>query len=565
MHGPHRERQPGGHVSSGVVVDAIYRRGRFTTLDETRPTAGSVAVLGGRIVAVGDDDLHERVAARTVVDLQGRCVVPGFNDAHNHMLAFGMALDDLPLGWPSVRTVAEICAAVAERAAVTPEGDWVIARGYDQNKLAEQRHPTAAELDAVAPRHRVWLQHTSGHMCTVNSLVLADIAGRPVPDGGRLEVDADGRLSGLVLEQAQLLVRALAFPASVERMVSALGRASQQYLREGVTSATEAGVGAGLLSFSPLEIRAWQEARRRGVLAQRINLLVATEALHHVGHHPDDGDEVLTLDGGLHTGFGDEWLRIGGMKMFSDGSLIGRTAAMFEPFEADHGDCGCGFFQTEPEVLHQRVIAAHLAGWQVCTHAIGDRAVKTVLDIYADCLRRFPRPDARHRIEHCGVISEVLLDQVKALGVIPVPQGRFISEIGDGMKRALGVHRTPDAYRQRSFLERGIPLPGSSDRPIVNGAPLLGIHDMVNQRTAGGEPFAPQEALTPGQALRAYTEGSAYAAFEERRKGRLALGMLADFVVLGGDLDRVDRDGIGEVPVLATVIGGEVKFDSVGF
>jgi predicted amidohydrolase YtcJ len=168
------------------------------------------------------------------------------------------------------------------------------------------------------------------------------------------------------------------------------------------------------------------------------------------------------------------------------------------------------------------------------------------------------------RIEHCGVIAEPLLDKVKALGVIPVPQGRFISEIGDGMKRALGAHRTPDAYRQRSFLERGIPLPGSSDRPVVNGAPLLGIHDMVNQRTAAGESFAPQEALSVGQAVRAYTAGSAYAAREEHLKGTLAPGLLADFVVLGDDLATVDRDGIGETAVLATIVGGDVRYDAVG-
>jgi predicted amidohydrolase YtcJ len=200
----------------------------------------------------------------------------------------------------------------------------------------------------------------------------------------------------------------------------------------------------------------------------------------------------------------------------------------------------------------------------VCTHAIGDRAVKTVLDIYQDCQTQWPRPGARHRIEHCGVIAEPLLDQVRALGVIPVPQGRFVSEIGDGMKRALGPQRTPDAYRQRSFLEHGIPLPGSSDRPVVNGAPLLGIHDMVNQRTAAGEPFAPQEALTVGQALHAYTAGSAYASFEEDRKGTLSPGRLADFVVLGSDVTTVERDGIGETLVVATVIDGAVRHDTVG-
>ena len=368
-------------------VDTIFRHGRFRTLDPRRndvPT--TLAVLAGRIVAVGDDDLARQLTADRIVDLAGRAVVPGFNDAHNHMMFYGLTLEQVSLASPPMTSVADICRAVAERAVTTPVGDWIIGSQYDQNKLAERRHPTAVELDAVAPRHRVWLQHTSGHMCVVNSVVLADIAGQPVPSGGQLEPGDDGKPNGLVLEQAQLLVRRLTYPMSVERMVGVLARASERYLAEGVTSATEAGVGGGIFAYSPVELRAWQEARRRGVLQQRVNLLMATEALHTIDElHADDGDECLSLDHGLSGGLGDEWLRIGGMKIFSDGSLIGRTAAMFEPFEGGGGgECGCGFFQTEPEILRQRIVAAHRSGWQVCTHAIGDRAVATVLDIYGE-------------------------------------------------------------------------------------------------------------------------------------------------------------------------------------
>lgn len=546
-------------------VDRIFHRGQFHTFDPARPRATAMAVTAGRIVAMGDEGLLDLLSADHTVDLGGHTVVPGFNDAHNHMVFYGMSLADVDMSSPPMHSVADICEAVRRRAAETPLGGWVLGAGYDQNKLAERRHPTAQELDAVAPNHRVWLRHTSGHMCTVNSMVLAEIASMPVPSGGELAMDADGRPNGLVLEQAQLMVRSLVFPVTVDRMVDAISQASQRYVSEGVTSATEAGVGGGLVSHSPLEIRAWQEARRRGMLDVRINLLVAVEALRHLDHAHDE-DAPFAIEGGMSSGFGDEWLRIGGTKIFSDGSLIGRTSAMFEPFEGGGGagECGCGFFQTEPEVLRRLILDAHRSGWQVCTHAIGDRAVATVLDAYADAQAAFPRSDTRHRIEHCGVIAEGLLDKVKTLGVVPVPQGRFISEIGDGMKAALGLHRTPDAYRQKSFLDRQIPLPGSSDRPVVNGAPLLGIHDMVNQRTASGEPFVPAEALTVEQAVSAYTAGSAYAAHEEGRKGRLRAGMLADFVVLGSDIFTIDRDGIGETRVEATVVGGEIAYDRIG-
>src|SRR6056300_80 len=265
-------------------VDTLFIRGDITTFDPARPSATSMAVLGGRVLAVGDDDLVERFSSDRVIDFGGRCVVPGFNDAHNHMAFFGMTLADVDCSSPPMRSVADICDAIRRRAAETPEGGWVTGSGYDQNKLAEGRHPTAAELDAAAPNHRVWLKHTSGHMCTVNTAVLDMIRDTPVPSGGEMGRDADGALDGLVMEQAQAMVRDLVYPLTVDRIVDAIDQASRRYLAEGVTSATEAGVGAGLVSHSPIELMAWMEARKRGVLGIRANLLVAVEALHHISH-----------------------------------------------------------------------------------------------------------------------------------------------------------------------------------------------------------------------------------------------------------------------------------------
>ena len=310
---------------------------------------------------------------------------------------------------------------------------------------------------------------------------------------------------------------------------------------------------------SPLALLAFQEARQTGKLGVRVTLMIGAGALHDTGHHERDGDG-FALDLGIHTGLGDEWLRIGGIKVFADGSLIGRTAAMRDDFADDPGNRG--FFQTPEETLRTIIIRAHRSGWQVGTHAIGDRAVGAVLDIYAEALREHPRADHRHRIEHCGVLDDRQLDQLQALGVVPVPQGRFVEEIGDGMMAALGPERTRWTYRQRSFVARGIPLPGSSDRPVVNGSPLLGIHAMVNQKTAAGRDYCPAEALTPLEALRCYTLGSAYATFEEHRKGSLEPGKLADFAVLSDDLTAVPPDQIADIRVLATAVGGELRYDA---
>ena len=292
-------------------------------------------------------------------------------------------------------------------------------------------------------------------MCVVGGRVLDAIGIERVvvPEGGVVERDAAGRPTGLLQEQAQALVRALVYPYPQAELVEAIGRASEHYLREGLTSVQEAGVGGGLVARSPVELSAWQEARRQGRLGVRATLMVAAEALHDLPHAAADGDG-FGLDLGIRTGWGDEWLRIGAVKVFSDGSLIGRTAAMCCDFEGEAGNRG--FFQMDVERLRRIITRAHRAGWQVATHAIGDRAIATVLDIYQDALAAHPRPDHRHRIEHCGVCRPEDVRRLAALGVIPVPQGRFISEIGDGMLAALGPERSTWCYRQRSFLDAGL-------------------------------------------------------------------------------------------------------------
>ncbi len=542
-------------------VDTVFRRANILTLDPARPRASSLAVLGDRLVAVGDDDDLRGLTPRRTVDLGGATLVPGFHDAHNHCVFFGMSLDELPLSTPPVHSLGDVYDAVAGAAREKAPGEWIIGAGYDQNRLAERRHPSARELDRVAPRHKVWLRHTSGHMSVVNGAVLDAIGidDAAVPRGGQVERDADGRPTGLLLETAQALVRNLVYPYPVADIAGAIDRATARYLTEGITSCQEAGIGAGLISWSPQELAAYAQARTAGGLHVRTTLMVSAEALHELGGSDDDPGR-FGLDLGIATGFGDEMLRIGPVKIFADGSLIGRTAAMREPFAGE--ETNAGFLQREPAELRELITAAHRSGWQIATHAIGDRAIDTVLDCYEHALRELPRPDHRHRIEHCAVARPEHLERLAQLGVIPVPQGRFVNELGDGMAAALGPDRTRWCYRQRSFLDRGIPLPGSSDRPVVLGAPLLGIADLVQQRTASGACFNADETLTPMQALHAWTLGSAYATFEEHRRGSLEPGKLADFAVLSDDLTAVEPAQIAEIRVLATAVGGQLGYDA---
>jgi predicted amidohydrolase YtcJ len=546
-----------------VTADLLITNANVLTMDPDRPRARSVAIANGRILALGADQGGvDGVHAREVADLRGATLLPGFHDAHNHMAWYGLSLSEADLRPEVTPTLDDLYNAVSAQAAATAPDGWVIGSGYDQNKLAG--HPDRDGLDRAAPGRRVWLRHTSGHMCVVSSAVLADLGLADQPSdvpGGKVVTDATGRPTGLLQEKAQELVARLVHPYPLSVLADAIDRAGARYLSEGITSVTEAGIGGGWIGHTPVELAAYQTARDAGRLRVRAELMIASDALHPLAAHPDDGIEI-GLDLGIRTGFGDDWLRIGAMKIFTDGSLVGRTAAMHQDYAGTPGDRG--YLQADAAELTAAIIAAHRSGWQVAAHAIGDRAIDLVLDAYARAQQQYPRDDARHRIEHFAVSSPGQVSRVAQLGVIPVPQGRFATELGDGMLAALGAGRSDGLYRQRSLLDAGVTLPGSSDRPVVAGAPMLGVHDMVNRRTATGQPFNSAEAISAHQALRAYTSGSAYASHAEGKRGMISPGRLADLVVLSEDPTAVSPASIAGISVLATFVDGKCRYDASG-
>lgn len=539
-----------------LTLDALYR-GRFVTFDDAIPEVDAVGVLHGRIVALGADAIS--CAARVTHDLAGTVSFPGFHDAHVHTVNFGLSMVELDLSTPPVMSLPELYEAVSAHAASLPEGVVVAGRGYDQNKLGGH-HPERHALDEVAHGHPVWLTHTSGHMCVVNTIALQRIgADLDVElDGGRVVRDARGEPTGLLEERAQVLAQRLALPRSVATIAAAIDRAHRVYLTEGITSVCDAGVAGGWIGQSPAEIDGYQCARDYGALSVRTTVMVAADVLTDMSRHVNDLASS-GISAGIRTGLGDDLLRIGALKVFSDGSLIGRTCWLSHGFDDEQENLG--YPQQDPDELRRQIVEAHLAGWQVATHAIGDAAISFVLDAYEEALTRRPRHDHRHRIEHCGVTTDESLDRIRRLGVIPVPQGRFIGEIGDGMLAALGERRAEDTYRLASFLRAGIVLPGSSDRPVVDGRPLLGIADMVARKTESGQDFGAHEALSCEEAMRCYTTGSAHATRTEADRGTLAVGMLADFVALDEDpRDCTEPAAIASVPIRATVVGGELVY-----
>lgn len=528
------------------MLDLLLRDVRALTMNPQHPTANTIGVLGGRIVGV--DEEIANLPARQALDGDGAVVTPGFADSHNHMVWYGLSLAELDLS--GCGSAEELYDLVATKAAELPADGWVIGSGYDDFVIGG--HPDRAKLDRAGGGRPVWLKHRSAHMCVASSEILQQAGvldgSARVPEGGVVERAADGSPTGLLAEQAQQLVDALVKPYPVEELAAAIGRAAKRYAAEGLTHVTEAGIGGGWIGHSPAEAAAYQLARQRGELALRVELMPATEVLHRVG--PD----AFGLDLGLRSGFGDEFLRIGPMKIFTDGALSSRTAAVTEPF---HGHGGHGVLGDDPDVLRERIGTAHRGGWRIAAHAIGDRAIDLTLEAFEQAQRETPRPDARHRIEHSAMVRPDQLSRMAALGVIPVPQSRFLYEIGDTMIEAVGEEREPWLYRQKSFVDAGLVVPGSSDRPCVaNGAPLLGMRSMVERTTKAGRVLSPDERVDATEALRAYTTHAAWAAGQERQRGSIAAGMFADFVLLDADPTTVPGSAIGDIDVRATFVGG---------
>lgn len=543
-----------------MTLDVVYTNARIRTMDPSRPTASAIGIFAGRIVGF-DEQLDELDRTRTI-DLGGAPVLPGFHDAHFHTSLTGARLASLDLRPGVVDSLDQLYAAVADQAARLPEGEWIRGASYDQNILGA--HPDADALDRVADGHPVLLEHVSGHMISVNTEAFRR-AGYPerrdVPDidGGAIIKDSSGAATGLIQETAMELIYQLVRPLDLDTVQRNLALASKQAVSYGLTSVTEPGLGAWkMIGNSPVDFHSYQTAVETGVLLPRATVMPYYTTFHDLAADIADLD-WFGLDLGIRTGFGGDYLKIGPVKIVSDGSFIGRSAAMSECYcgEPDNK----GFMQVDPESLDEVIVAAHKSGWTVATHAIGDLAIERTISAYEHAQQAMPR-EVRHRIEHFALAHDEQVARVARLGVIPVPQGRFISAFGDGMADSVGPDRAGLIYRMKSLLDAGIVLPGSTDSPVSDGNPLKSIHDMVNRRTASGEVLGSHERLSVAEAVRAYTFGSAYAVNEEENKGTLVRGQLADFVVLSEDLFTIDPMQIAETTVGATVIGGSLVYNN---
>lgn len=514
--------------------------------------AEAIALWSGRVLATGTAAEVAGLAGpeTRVVDLDGRLATPGLNDAHLHLLPLGLVMAQVDVRADVAPTLEDLKAAIRARAAVTPKGDWVLARGYDDTRFQSGLHPTVDDLDEAAPDHPVYLVRTCGHLSVVNSraMALAGLtAGTPVPPGGLIET-RDGRLTGLLAENGRDPVKAVLPEPTDAELVDAIERAGLHCLSHGVTSVMDAAVG---MAAGRREFAAYRAARRTGRLPVRTYLtLLAGER----------GIAAEAVADGLVSGEGDDLLRIGGIKLFTDGSAGGRTAAMTRPYLGEPPVTGV--LCLDDETCHAEIRRYHEAGCRMAIHAIGDAAIEQVLSGLEKALDASPAPDRRHRIEHCGFVTDDQLARMRARGIYPAPQPSFIREMGDGYVALFEEERLHRCYPMRTWREMGLDPSASTDAPVTRLDPLANLHAMATRRTRTGARIGPDQALSLAEALDAYTRASAFAEHAETRKGRLVPGQLADVAVF--DRDFLDEDPeilLGGVACDMAIREGRVVFE----
>lgn len=541
---------------SSCQADLILFNGRVHTMDPDLPFATAVATRGDRILAVGLDSeiLHLRHQHTLLFDLCGRAAFPGFIDAHVHFAWWALRREQVDLSDAS--SPEQAMAKVAERVAQTPPGTWILGGGFDRNVWPGAAWPTRQMLDAVAPQHPVMLNSHDHHSIWVNTLALR-LAGvtaeTPDPPGGRIARDPiTGEPIGILSESAVQLVQRVVPSPTLSQAVAAMREAQPLAWAAGLTSIHEIHDTDDMMAF-----RAFQALRRAGELGLRV-----------YQHVPASRLEAF-IQAGVQSGFGDEWVRIGGVKFFIDGALGSRTADMLEPYIGEPDNRGVPIM--DKEAMLEQALRASRAGLSVSVHAIGDRANRSILDVL-EAVRRDEEANGRcrlrHRIEHVQILHPDDLPRLAQLDVIASMQPIHATSDMLIAERFWGPERCRLAYAWRSLLDTGARLAFGSDAPVEPLDVLAGIHAAVTRRRPDGAPgpdgWQPQERITAMEAVRAYTLGAAYASGEEMIKGTLTPGKLADMVVLSRDITACPAEEILSTRVEVTILGGQIVYRAPG-
>ncbi|MUK87341.1 amidohydrolase family protein [Ornithinibacillus sp. L9] len=539
------------------TFDLVIKNANILTIDEKNPKAGSLAVSDGRIKKVWlqpeppSDELYITKDTE-VIDLQRKTLIPGFVDTHNHLLMYAQFRKQANCSTPPNKNISDILKRVKDLAEETPEGEWVMGWGYDDTLLEEKRHPTRDELDAVAPNHPVFLRHISVHFAAANSKAL-ELAGvneeSPDPKGGHFGRDENGRLNGVLHELPALdPVQAIIPEPSADELATLIGEASQDYLAQGITTSSDAGVG---LDQGISEYEAHIKASANGDNPLRMRLML----LHYLLNDEFKDYTAQQLDEEIQARTNGN-AKLDSAKHFQDGSIQGMTGALRKPYYND--PTVYGELLNDQDTFNETILHLHKRGFRITIHGNGDRAIGSILDAYEYALENEPRSDHRHRIEHVQTATSEDLDRFKRLDVAA---SFFINHVfywGDRHKNIfLGPERASRMNPLADASKRKLLYTLHSDCPITPISPLFSIWAAVNRVTREGHVLGAEQRISVEKALRTMTIDGSKLNFDEENTGSIEVGKLADFAVLDADPTTIDPMKIKDIKVIATFIGGE--------
>lgn len=535
-------------AQSNPAADLILTNAKVWTVDSAHPTAEAIAVIGDKIVAVGSSTEidHWRGAATEIIDAGGRLVVPGFNDSHVHFVDGSAQLTHVQL--KDANSPEEFARRIGEYAKTLKSGEWVLGGNWDDQAFTNPRMPTKEDIDKFTPNNPVFVSRYDGHMALANSLALK-LAGvtpktKDVP-GGVIVRDAQGNPTGALKDAAMNYVYKVIPPMSMETRLSVV--------RSGLKHASSVGV-TSVQDMNP----SYDDIRSYSILASKGELTVR----FYVAPLETQWQDQAKI--GLVHSFGSSWLRMGALKGYADGSLGSSTAALFEPFTDDPKNRGILSDEMQPlSGMRDRLIKADAADLQLCVHAIGDRGISTVLDLFTDVVKMNGQRDRRFRIEHAQHMAAKDFKRFAELGVIASMQPYHAIDDGRWAESRIGPDRAKRTYAFRTFLDNGVRLAFGTDWFVAPLDPMQGIYAAVTRETLDGKNphgWQPQEKISVAEAVEAYTMGSAYAEFQDKVKGSITVGKLADFVLLSDDIFTINKDAIKDTKVLKTIVSGKVVY-----
>ena len=537
-----------GQRATPAPADLIVTNARIYTVDDGHPFVSALAVRDGKVAFIGS--VREASLLRGpnthVIDATGRTVIPGMVDAHAHLFGLGEFLRSIDL--TDTRSYDEIVSRVGARVKQATAGRWVIGRGWDQNKWGNTRFPTHEALSSVSPNNPVVLERVDGHALLANAAAMRAAgvtAATKDPAGGRIEREANGAPTGVFVDNAMEIIDRVIPPMSHDEMTSTALAAVKESNRWGLTGLHDPGEPRAVLDV-------FEELAKAGTFTLRVYAMISDDSAA-IEHYFQRGPQNALYDSHL-------WIRA--IKLYADGALGSRGAALLDPYTDDPKNSG--LLKSTPEHLRDVSTRALQHGFQVATHAIGDRGNRIALDAYEAALKAVPTVDHRFRIEHVQVLDHADIPRFAQLGVIPSMQAVHQTSDMYWAANRLGYARTFGAYAWRSLLNTGVIIPNGSDFPVERVNPLFSFHAAVSRQDDNNWPpggWFPEQKMTREEALKAMTIWPAYAAFQEQAMGSLAVGKLADFVILDRDIMTIPDSEILGTNVLATYIGGRVVFE----